>query len=204
MLARAVLAILLAPAAAQIPADVDPLHARLLVVGDVYLSETFGKRLTRVLRTEMPTWKVDVQALDRVDAATVAPYIRGDDSVVVVAAGAEYIEVSTRTKTVSVGDLSAVEEIAKLVVDKAGRRCLWIGPPQVLGREWEWFKGAKTVSEKLSQGIRAKARGCEYIDSLSYTRGAPSVRYEDGLRLRPEPSRKWADEIADRLIRLVR
>lgn len=201
----AALGALASPVRAQpLPADVDPLHARLLVVGDFHLEGPFGRRLKRRLRDEMPTWKVAVFALERFEASAVDALIRDDDAVVVVAAGSELVEVSTAAKTVGVGDLSQVEAAARLIVKTRGRRCLWVGPPQQLGRAWARYKGAEGLSDRLSRAVRDRARGCEYVDSLAYTRGGAGLRYEDGLRLRPEPAQRWAEEVAARLIRLAR
>lgn len=189
---------------AQMPADVDPLHARLLVVGDYHFDGPFGRRLKRVLVDEMPTWKIEVKKAEKVDAATVAALIKDDETVIVVAAGSEFVRVSTSARAVEVGDLSEVAKIAELIVKERGRRCLWVGPPQQLGRRWARYAGAKTLSDRLSRALRAQARGCEYVDSLAYTRGGPATRFEDGLRPRTELAQRWAEEIAARIIRLVR
>lgn len=199
------LALACAPSArAQLPTDVDPLHARMLIVGDRQLEEAFGRRLTRRLREGMPTWKVAAISVERVDARAVDELIREDDAVIVVVAGAELVAVSTAARRVSVGDLAQVQAVAELIVSKRGRRCIWVGPPKIVGRAWARFQGAEQVSQKIGQAIRARARGCEFVDSVAFTHGGAAMRYEDGLRLRPEPAQRWAEEIAARLVRLVR
>ncbi len=126
------------------------------------------------------------------------------DGVIVVALGTNLIVASTSTKTVSWWGMDTVTKMADTITEDYGIRCIWIGPPYVRAAKWRDYKGAADVSARLSAAIRQAARGCDYIDSVSVTRGLKDARFADGIHYKPAAAEAWADEIADRLEQLVR
>ncbi len=126
----------------------------------------------------------------------------GPGGVAVIALGTNLIASSTGTEHVGFWGMDLVTQLAERA-QKLGWRCIWVGPPKVLGADWKGFPGASRLSARLAKAVGRAARGCAFVDSVPLTRGLVDARRGDGIHYLQPAGELWADRVYKRLRPLI-
>lgn len=83
-----------------------------------------------------------------------------------------------------------------------GSQCIWIGPPDANSTVVP--RNRLSITNRMIQE-EATAQGCAFIDTLSFTHfpGETPACCGEGIHPSPDQSKRWGDEVAQRVVPLV-